>query len=78
MKLEDLVGAKSGDREHFKDAFRHFLAQLFKTWMRSGLVELGDDICDSVADTGISVSVPAAIIRSKGCERAARLSAALR
>ena len=51
MKLEDLVGTKSGDREQFKDAFRHFLAQLFKTWMRSGLIELGDDICDRVADT---------------------------
>ena len=50
MKLEDLVGAKSGNREQFKDAFRHFLAQLFKAWMRSGLMELGDDICDSVAD----------------------------
>ena len=51
MELEDLVGPTSGDREQFKDSFRHFLAQLFKTWMRFGLVELGDDICDSVADT---------------------------
>ena len=51
MELQDLVGPKSGNGEQFKHAFRHFLAQLFKAWMRSGLVELGDDICDSVADT---------------------------
>ena len=41
MKLQDLVGPKSRNGEQFKHAFRHFLAQLLKTWMRSGLVELG-------------------------------------
>ena len=41
-----------GNGEQFKHAFRHFLAQLFKAWMRSGLMKLGDDVGDCVADAG--------------------------
>ena len=78
MKLEDLVGSKSGNREQFKDAFRHFLAQFSRLGcdpVRWSLVMIS-----AIASPmpGISVSVPAAIMRSKGCERVARLSAALR
>ena len=78
MQFQDLVGANARDGEELQDAFRYFLTQLLQAWMRSGLVKFGDVSAMASPMPGMSVSVPAAIIQSSGCESAPRLSAALK
>ena len=52
VELEYLVGSNTREGEQFKHAFRYFLAQLFEAWMRSGLMKLGDDVRNCIADAG--------------------------
>ena len=52
MKFQDFVRAEAGDREEFKDAGRHFLAQLLQARVRSRLMKLRHDVGDGIADAG--------------------------
>jgi hypothetical protein len=50
IKLHHLVRAKTGDREHFKDASGNFLPHFLKRGMRTRRIKLFDDGSDRMAD----------------------------
>ena len=52
MEDVDLFRLEPGNREHVEHALRHVPAQLLQQGVGAGVVQLGDDVGDRLADPG--------------------------
>ena len=76
VELADPIGPEAGNAQHGEHAFRNLLAHGFQPGVLAGLVDLGDDGGDRIADAG-NLGQPAFFIRwSSGSGLRERFSAA--